>query len=191
MKKEIEPIKFLLARFFEGQTSDEEEQELYRFFGRDDIPEELMRYAPVIRYFENGFADEMGVSLPAAQTGSLKRKNWIWYSVAASFLLMLCSSIYYFTAKAPLDPYAGSYIIRNGVRITDLELIRPELEATIQKSLLLEQEAERLIERLTAIDDSQEMRIMQQIQEHNQRILDHIQDENIRLDVEDFLYPNL
>lgn len=210
MKEEVTHIKILLERFFEGQTSNAEEQELYHFFSRADIPEELIQYLPVIKYFESGFADEFGMigqtderpeSLtpaknvlphPASQAKPSKRKLWItWGGVAASFLLVLFSSIYFLTTKEPLDPYAGSYIIRNGVRITDLDLIRPELEAAIQKSILLEQEADRLIERLTAIDDSQEAQIMQQLQEHNQRILDNIQDENIRNELVEFLYPNL
>jgi hypothetical protein len=111
--------------------------------------------------------------------------------VAASFLLILFSSIYLLTTNESADPYAGSYIIRNGVRITDLNLIKPELEAAIQKSLLIEQEADRLIERLTAVDDSQELQIMQQLQEHNQRILDNTQDEKIRNEVEKILDLNL
>jgi hypothetical protein len=107
--------------------------------------------------------------------------------VAASFLLILFTSIYFLSTE---DPYAGSYIIRNGVRITDLELIKPELEAAIQKSLLIEQEAERLIERLSVIDDSQEVQIMQLMQEHNQRILDNTHDDNIRNEIEEILNPN-
>lgn len=211
MKEEYLQMKILLERFFEGQTTNEEEQTLYRFFDRDDVPQELLQYKPVMKYFESGLNDEMRINElpkltddtnelpesatmvlrhPASKVQSSNRKRWIvWCGVAASFLLVLFSSIYLLTANDYLDPYAGSYIIRNGVRITDLDQIRPELEAAIQKSLLLEQEADQLIERLSSIDNSQEEQIMQELQNHNQRILDNTPDENIRNEIEEFFNP--
>ena len=39
--KNIEQIKSLLARFYEGQTTPEEERLLADFFRREDVPEEL------------------------------------------------------------------------------------------------------------------------------------------------------
>jgi len=38
MKEELTHIEILLERFFEGQTSNEDEQELYRFFRRTTCP---------------------------------------------------------------------------------------------------------------------------------------------------------
>jgi hypothetical protein len=205
MEEKIKYIETLLERFFEGQTSNEEEQQLYLFFRQEEISSDLIQYKQVIKYFESELADELtclernemisqNVVKARTETKYLPtgKKRWlVWSSVAASVLLILFSSIYFLTLRKPLDPYAGSYIIRNGVRITDLDLIRPELEAAIHKSLLLEQEADRLVERLSTIDDSREVQIMQQLQEHNQRILDNIQDENTRNEVEEILNPNI
>ena len=215
MEEKNKHIETLLERFFEGQTSNEEERQLYLFFEQEELPDELAQYKQVIKYFESGLADELGdvketemIGQGVSQTGKIvveethkdtktrhlpvTRKRWlVWGSVAASVLIVLFSTLFYFDHIESADPYAGSYIIRNGVRITDLDLIRPELEAAIQKSLLLEQETERLIERLTAMDDSQEAQLMQQLQEHNQRILDNTQDENIRNKVEEILDLNL
>ena len=186
MEKKIKDIETLLARFFEGETTNEEERQLYLFFRQEELPGELAKYRQVFKYFETGLAEELGCphgqetgSSNDAQARSRVRKFWlVWGSVAASFLLILSTSIYLLTMQGP---YEGSYIIRNGVRITDLDLIRPELEAAIQKSLVMEQEAERLIEQLSVIDDSRESRIMQQLQEHNQQILDDILDEKENL----------
>ena len=199
MKEELTRIKILLERFYDGQTSNEDEQELYVFFRRDNIPDELISHKPVIQYFETGLADEFGCAfaeeagLPfrSVKMQKIRSRLILWSSVAASFLLILFSSVYFLTAKEPSDPYAGSYIIRNGVRITDLDLIRPELEAAIQKSLLLEQEADRLVEQLSMIDDSREMQIMQQLQDHHQRILDNMQDETIRNEMKEILNLNI
>ena len=229
MKEEILKINHLLERFYDGLTSNEEEKELYSFFGRDDIPDELIPHKPVIQYFATGLADEIFADKDAeTQTPEMPemsetpettempettespkpsepsetqtfvslqqrtRKKWLyWSSVAASVLIVLFSSIYYLATNDSFDSYEGSYIIRNGVRITDLNLIRPELEAAIQKSLLLEQEADRLIERLSMIDDTQELQIMQQMQKHNQRILDNTEDATVRNEIEEILTPNI
>jgi hypothetical protein len=198
MEKENKYIESLLERFFEGQTSNEEERQLYRFFEQETIPDELAQYKPVIKYFESGLADELDVNktqptgIKKVHPAGLAKKQWlVWGSVAASALLVLFTSIYVFDRIESADPYAGSYIIRNGVRITDLNLIKPELEAAIQKSLLIEQDAEQFIERLTTIDDSQEVEISQRFQEHNQQILDNTQDEKMRLEAEKILNQNL
>ena len=37
----IEQIKSLLSRFYEGQTTPEEERQLVAFFRREDVPEDL------------------------------------------------------------------------------------------------------------------------------------------------------
>ena len=39
----IEQIKSLLARFYEGQTTPEEERQLVAFFRREDVPEDLQQ----------------------------------------------------------------------------------------------------------------------------------------------------
>jgi len=45
--EEYKSIEDLLDRFFEGQTSNEEERVLYEFFARPDIPAHLERYREV------------------------------------------------------------------------------------------------------------------------------------------------
>ena len=198
MKERNGHIKNLLDRFFEGQTSGKEERELYHFFKQDDIPEEFAQYKQVIKYFESGLAEELGIPAYAGMTGAVEiplqrkhssKKKWIvWGSVAASFLIMLFTSLYFLQNRESVDPFEGSYIIRNGVRITDLDLIRPELEATLQKTLLQQLESE--LDELLLADNSLEIEIIQQIQAHYNRILENIEDEEIRNEVEFILYTN-
>ena len=197
MEKENMYIKTLLERFFEGQTSNEEEQQLYLFFSSEKLPEEWARYKPVFTYFESGLANELEVGTgpklhkQAIKLPVVKKRQWVWGSIAASVALILFSSVFFLDLIAPTDPYKGSYIVRNGVRITDLKLIKPQLEAAIQKSIIIEQQAEEYIEHLCAIDDSQEVQILQRLQEYNQQILDNIQDEHTRMEVEKVLNQKL
>jgi hypothetical protein len=201
MKKEHEHIHILLERFFDGLTSNDEERELYRYFMQDTISGKFAQYAPVIKYFSEGITDELVLlsfselspNEPIGQfnnsvckTLSPKRKRWIvWSSVAASFLLVIFTSLYFLKTEKPSDPFEGSYIIRNGIRITDLDLIRPELEATIQKVMQHQLETDQLL-----VENSVEMQIIQRVQAHYKRILDNIQDEEIRQEVAKILYTN-
>ena len=192
MKEKNEHINDLLNRFFEGQTTCNEEQELYLFFMQDDVPEEFIRYKPVIKYFESGLADELGLSVQRpSHTAHTSKKRWIvWSGVAASFLLMLFTSLYFLKNKDASDPFEGSYIIRNGVRITDINLIRPELEATIQKSIKQQLETEQFFADFFQVDNRVEMEILQQMFSHYDRILENIQDEEIRKEVRKIIYTN-
>ena len=76
--EEYKSIEDLLDRFFEGQTSNEEEQVLYEFFARPDIPAHLERYREVFGYFESGialdFSETPELRLPVKESSD-KRKN--------------------------------------------------------------------------------------------------------------------
>ena len=184
-------IETLLERFFEGQTSNEEERQLYLFFRQDEIPEELIRYKPVVTYFASGLFDELEGSMQKPLHVSNRKKQWIfWSSIAASFLIILCSTLFFFNNTKSFDPYEGSYIIRNGVRITDLDIIRPELEATVQKAMQQEAEIEQMIARLTEMATIENL-ILQQIEEQHRQLLDNFTDENIRKEVQQILNTNL
>ena len=92
-------IDELMERFFNGETSNAEEQELYRFFARKDVPDHLKKYQPVFGFFETGIAHESDSSVneaTAAMKSGIKhltlRRTWLWSgiaAVAASLLLFL------------------------------------------------------------------------------------------------------
>ena len=170
---EKENIERLLERFFEGRTSNVEEQKLYEFFAGYDVPEHLLRYKKVFAYFDIGlnselrmeettseevfdeafdendilFAENLEKELCEAETPVRKihyGNRLLWTGVAASLLILILLNPFGFGNK-PFEPYEGSYIVRNGVRITDLETIRPELEATVQQVMQQQKAAESLI----------------------------------------------
>jgi len=193
MKKKHERVKVLLDLFFEGQTSKKEEQELYRFFMQEHIPKELIKYQTVIQYFNQGIQDEVETSVPdiTPQLNCSVRKQWmVWSSVAASFLILLCSSLLFLNKEKSGDPFEGSYIIRNGVRYTDLRQIRPELEAAVQNAMMQQQEIEQLIEQMTQPDHQVVTHVLLKTNEHYQQILNHISDIEIRNEVKKLIYNN-
>lgn len=139
-------IEHLLERFFDGQTSNAEEQELYSFFTGPDVPEMLRSYQPVFSYFDTGIKKELNGQVTKSKPFFLKLplKKWLWAGacVAASLLLLLLHS-QGGDRQAPFNPYEGSYIVRNGVRITDMNKILPELEYTLRETKLQQEQAEQ------------------------------------------------
>ncbi|MDR0758018.1 MAG: hypothetical protein LBF85_09255 [Tannerella sp.] len=153
---EPEKTEDLLMRFFEGQTSGEEEQTLYRFFDSDDLPAHLACYKPVFKYFETGLAKETAAQSAAAESRKAPRPavKWrqMWAGLAAA-VATGCIVILSHRQTDSFEPYEGSYIIRGGIRITDMELIRPELEKTFREAFEQQANMERLIREPADPDD--------------------------------------
>lgn len=141
-------IENLLERFFEGETSNAKEQELYAFFARPDLPEHLRGYKPVFGYFETGIAGEVeegrNPSKPVRKKPFLKRWLWMGMAVAASLLLFLFLNKGDGGKDDEFNPYAGSYIIRGGVKTEIPEEVARKLDRVIREIEKKQYEKERL-----------------------------------------------
>jgi hypothetical protein len=176
-------IEELLERFFDGETSNEEERTLYHFFAREDIPLHLRRYRPVFGYFANELEKEIN-QLPKASAeppeplrhATPKRRLRRAVGMVASLLILATAGLLFLKKANAFDPYEGSSIVRNGVRITDISVIRPELEATVCKALLQEEKANRLLSNLTETETRFEQ-IQQRIDHQNEEIINRFPDE--------------
>lgn len=137
-QKDIERIEYLLHRFFEGATSNREEQELYDLFAREDLPVYLEVYRPVIGYFETGIVRETrevaDVPAPSRSLSLWKRWMGISVAVAASLLCLFVWNGGGHTSEESFNPYAGSYIIRNGVKTELPEPLARELDELIRQA---------------------------------------------------------
>jgi hypothetical protein len=213
MTNKYEHIETLLERFFEGLTSNVEEQKLYEFFSGYDVPEHLLRYKKVFAYFDIGLSSEIRMAETAEEdineafdkndtffaedlenelrdvkvpVRNLQYGKWIlWAGVAASLLVLILLNPLGLGTE-PFDPFEGSYIVRNGVRITDPKTIRPELEATVQDVLQQQEAAESLFAKLT---ESEKPVINGEEYQKSQyfAILEGFQDENVRNEVRKIL----
>ncbi|MDR1813574.1 MAG: hypothetical protein LBR18_01850 [Tannerella sp.] len=164
-------IQELIDRFFDGQTSNEEEKELYGAFASGDLPEEFGRYKGLFEEFgllsngkqrESAFiSDNEGViDLSPSCNQGIRNHGIIWTftGIAASILLAL--SIGYFYNKQSdnqYNPYEGSYIIRNGKKITDPKVIRPEIEKTLYVISMQDEIASRMYKKMDERTDLQEI----------------------------------
>lgn len=129
-------------KFLEGLTSAEEERMLYEFFARPGIPKELNMYKEMYAWY-SGMPQENHLSANLKQA---KRRTNKWVaiiSIAASVVLIFSICMQYHKdqqLRKELLCYEGSYIVRNGKKITDLRLIMPQIRQSEQMAREIENE---------------------------------------------------
>ena len=124
-------IKIWLNRFFDGETTCEEERELFSYFLQKNILLEVEQYREMMLWYDAG--------LQVSQKNAIEENNvknrWFmsqYISIAASIVIVLTVGFSYIKQnlhnKELYEIYEGSYIIENGVRNTDLSEILPILQ---------------------------------------------------------------
>lgn len=110
-------IDELIDRYFEGETSAEEESRLRAFFASGQVPERLSVYIPLFAYFDQEIAKK-NRHIP------FNRRTAIWLAsgVAACMLLLLGIG----RMLNPMDPCfcSDSYVVINGRCYTDIHKVR-------------------------------------------------------------------
>lgn len=147
MNKEIENmnIEELLNKYFEGETTCEEERDLRKFFTRGIVPEHLEVYRPMFTFLEretHAFKEENLLQqyiMPSALERKVPFRRKLLYSlsgIAAGLLLLLgiAGVSYHFTAEP------DSYVIIDGEQYTDARLIREQALSAFEEVSLSEEE---------------------------------------------------
>ena len=185
--KEITKILTLIERFFEGETSLEEEHWLYNYFAQaTDLPEALVPYREVFTAFGELADTEAVTPTPANPkeaeslqtvtatihtTPPKQRRLWQTLSGIAAMLALVLGSLWAYRAyesQMLQNLYGGSYMIVDGQRIDNLREIRHQIEQTlslanaieaIPSALLIEQAEDDLLNHIQ--DASERERIRQ------------------------------
>ena len=82
---EFNKIESLIEKYFQGETSIAEEQELKAYFSSQNVLPHLEQYKPLFGYFAN--AKEQKLSQEVMP--KTKKRNLGWLSVAASVVVLL------------------------------------------------------------------------------------------------------
>lgn len=171
MKMNNKEIKKLIERFLNGDTTPEEESRIYAFFAGHRYAGDLERYRPMFEWYS---------SLAAKKA---RRSNSVWFAaagIAAAVVLAGALSFSFFRSPPGVDDdiyasYEGSYVIENGVRITDVGLLYERLV-----------QAESLADSICSYDP--EERIMQEeeaaVDEALNAILEGVDEEELRNEIE-------
>jgi hypothetical protein len=82
---EFNKIEALLEKYFEGETSVAEENELKDYFSSPNVAEHLEQYRPLFGYFAE--AKEQKLTHQVSLTS--KKRKVTWLSIAASIVMMM------------------------------------------------------------------------------------------------------
>lgn len=104
-------IDLLLEKYFEGQTTLEEESILRNYFRQSEIEDRYKVYAPMFNYFS---AERKEV---AVEKKKKKIPFYVWISVAASILLII--GIRSFNSVSVGNDMGGTFVYVDGKKVTD------------------------------------------------------------------------
>lgn len=89
--KNTPDIRELLNRYWEGDTTLEEERRIKAFFAGindDDIPEEFRQEARWFRILQS----EQAVEAPDVRRATMSARSTRWYGIAAAIVALLCAA---------------------------------------------------------------------------------------------------
>lgn len=155
-------IKVLIQRFFDGDSTPGEEAALYSWFAANPDAGEFERFRPLFGWFEA--LPRQNADSEAVPERKPRRRRWLAAAsialavAAASFLALMLAD----GKSAPADElyaqYRGSYVMKDGKRITDIEAIYGELiraQATVDSLAAAAEKADRdLTERLRQLSET-------------------------------------
>ena len=152
-------IEEYIHRFMEGETTNAEEQAIYRFFRNGNVPEHLKPYTEMFIWYEEGMPE--GIKEQPKQDAPKpfwKRIPLEFWSmgIAAMLVVGIGLGIVLSFESSPDEEwscYEGSYVEVNGKRITDMETILPIILETLAEAEAIEKGVE---ERLAEIRRTEE-----------------------------------
>lgn len=121
-----EEARRLTVAFLDGSTTPEEERELYNYYSGKRLAPDLECYRQMFAWYDN---------IESHATTKYDRRSTRFFATAAAIAALLLVGVGLTIgissdgAEQSVDRmYAGSYIIRNGKKITDIKEILPELQ---------------------------------------------------------------
>ena len=149
-------IEEYIHRFMEGETTNAEEQAIYRFFRTEEVPEHLKPYTEMFTWYEEGMPEEE-LSKPKAQPLWKRIPLEIWSTGIAAMLVVGIGLgiVLSFGDNQHEDwsCYEGSYVEVDGKRITDIETILPIILETLKGAEEIEQRTEARLTRIRSIEE--------------------------------------
>ena len=149
-------IEEYIRRFMEGETTNAEEQAIYRFFRTEEVPKHLKPYTEMFTWYEEGMPEEE-LSKPKTQPLWKRIPLEIWSTGIAAMLVVGIGLgiVLSFGDNQHEDwsCYEGSYVEVDGKRITDIETILPIILETLKGAEEIEQRTEARLTRIRSIEE--------------------------------------
>lgn len=143
-------IDTALDRFFDGDTTCAEDKALQLFFTTQPVPLRLKKYIPMFQWYADGMTEPQVATAPAPR----KPKAIRWIAGAAAAIAVVISAGWNIsTTPAPTvaaSIYEGSYTEVNNIIITDMNLIKDDIELTQLEARRIELELQAAEKRAEA-----------------------------------------
>ncbi|MCC8071694.1 MAG: hypothetical protein LIO90_07835 [Bacteroidales bacterium] len=135
----------LLERYYDGSTTPAEEAALTAYLSQPGLPADLALEGAILGWTAEVF-EAPKTDTPKGQRGKGAGLTWRQWarrlSVAAAIAVLATAFTLFISREARLQQlyaqYEGSYVIRDGKKITDISEILPDLLAAEQLSQRLE-----------------------------------------------------
>jgi hypothetical protein len=102
---ELNKIENILEKYFQGETSIAEENELKEYFSSPNVAQHLEQYKPIFGYFSQVKEQKSTQEIPLQS----KKRNVAWLSIAASVVVLLgVGTFMYVSEKNAAPPVAQS-----------------------------------------------------------------------------------
>ncbi|NNT71786.1 hypothetical protein HKT18_06105 [Flavobacterium sp. IMCC34852] len=103
----LDRIEKLIEKYFEAETTLEEEKELKAYFSSDNVAPPLEQYKPIFGYATQAKQEQFTASIPLNTT---KRRGVFWLSIAASVAVLLSVGLFTFNHyNQPVSEDLGTY----------------------------------------------------------------------------------
>ena len=104
---ELNKIENILEKYFQGETTIVEENELKEYFSSPNVAQHLKQYQPVFGYFSQVKEQKSTQEIPL----ETKKRNVAWLSIAASAVFLLGIGTYYFAGEKTTPVVAQSELV--------------------------------------------------------------------------------
>ncbi|UWY28416.1 hypothetical protein N4T20_00505 [Flavobacterium sp. TR2] len=92
---ELNKIEDILEKYFQGETSIAEENQLKEYFSSSNVAQHLEQYKPMFGYFSQAKEQKSTYEIPL----ETKKRNVAWLSIAASAVVLLGIGTYFFVSE--------------------------------------------------------------------------------------------
>ncbi|MFH6962059.1 hypothetical protein ACHRVK_06210 [Flavobacterium plurextorum] len=101
---ESDKIEYILEKYFEGETTIAEENQLKEYFSSSNVAQHLEQYKPLFGYFSQVKQQKSTQEIPL-QT---KKRNVAWLSIAASAVVLLGIGTYFLVSEKNAAPVVAA-----------------------------------------------------------------------------------
>jgi hypothetical protein len=103
---ELYKVETLLEKYFEGETTIKDEQELQDYFASPEVAPHLQQYASLFNHFAVAKGQQFKQEIPAFEISTVenrnKKRNLVWVSIAASVVVLMGIGTYMFYDSEPV-----------------------------------------------------------------------------------------